>query len=182
VRYFANVADTGLGAEVAARINAGSKRLGGLVSYLVSAVRTIAVFEFRDAAIDLDGEEFFAGKAGMVVFANGRFFAGGMIIAPDASHCDGLLDVFVLEDVGKRTLLTSLLPRVYRGKHVGRPGVLHRRAAVAHVRSSATMLVEMDGEQVGQGPLQVSILPSALRVIGIEEALQRLGGCADSVT
>jgi diacylglycerol kinase family enzyme len=89
--------------------------------------------------------------------------------------------VFVLEDVGKRALLTSLLPRVYRGKHVGQPGVLQRSAATASVRSSERMLVEMDGEQVGQGPLEVSVLPRALRVIGIADALRLVGGCADEM-
>jgi len=178
-RYFINVADSGLGAETAERINRGSKALGGLVSYMVGAVRTIAVFDFRDATIEVDGVEVFAGRTGIVVFANGRYFAGGMVIAPDASLCDGMLEIFILQDVGKRALLTSLLPRVYRGKHVGRPGVLHYTAASAAVRSSERMLIEMDGEQVGLGPLEVGVLPRALRVIGMEEALTRVGSCAD---
>ena len=177
-RYFVNVADAGVGAETAARVNASSKVLGGLVSYLSGAVRTIASFDFRDATIEVDGVEIFSGKAGMVVFANGRYFAGGMAIAPDASICDGLLDVFVLEDVGKRALLTSLLPRVYRGKHVGQPGVLHQRGARATVHSREPLLLEMDGEQVGQAPLSVELLPRALRVIGLEPALALVGGCA----
>ena len=174
-RYFLNVADSGLGAETAARINASSKALGGFVSYLSSAVRTIATFTFRDATVEVDGELMFAGKAGMVVFANGRHFAGGMVVAPHASLCDGQLDVFVLEDVGKRTLLTSLLPRVYRGTHVGRRGVLHRLGSSATVRSSDLMLVEMDGEQVGRAPVTIDVLRGALQVIGSEEALLRAG-------
>jgi YegS/Rv2252/BmrU family lipid kinase len=179
-RCFVNVADGGLGAETAARINASSKALGGFVSYLSGAVRTIAAFRFRDATIEVDGVEFFSGRAGMVVFANGRYFAGGMVIAPAASVCDGQLDVFVLEDVGKRALLSSLLPRVYRGRHVGQPGVLHRLGSAATVRSSAQLLLELDGEQVGQAPLRVEVLPRALRVIGLAEALSHVGGCASA--
>lgn len=179
-RCFINVADAGVGAETAARINASSKVLGGFVSYLSGAVRTIAAFDFRDVTIKVDDVEFFSAKAGMVVFANARYFAGGMVIAPTASLCDGQLDVFVLEDVGKRALLTSLLPRVYRGKHVGRPGVLHRLGSRATVHSSAPLLLEMDGEQVGLAPMSVEVLPRALRVVGLEQALARVGGCANA--
>jgi len=179
VRYFANCADGGLGAEAAAKINASSKALGSTVTYLSGAVRAIAGFSFRDATFVVDGEELFSGRSGMAVFANSPTFAGGMRIAPDASLCDGLLDIFVLEDVGKRALLFSLLPRVYRGRHVGRPGVLHVTGAHATVTSPVEMLVEVDGEQVGRAPIEVQVLPGMLRVIGHDDALARAGGCIE---
>jgi diacylglycerol kinase (ATP) len=101
-----------------------------------------------------------------------------MLIAPDASLCDGLLDIFVLSDVGKRALLFSLLPRVLKGKHVGRPGVLHLKGATARVTSPVEMLVELDGEPIGRAPLEVSVVPRVLRVVGHAEALAKAGGCA----
>jgi diacylglycerol kinase (ATP) len=179
-RCFVNVADAGIGAETAARINASSKALGGFVSYLSGAVRTVASFTFRDATVEVDGVELYSGRAGMVVFANGRYFGGGMAIAPEASLCDGQLDVFVLEDVGKRTLLTSLLPRVYRGRHVGRAGVLHQLGSRATVQSREPLLLELDGEQVGVAPVTVEVAPRALRVIGLERELAKAGGCASA--
>jgi diacylglycerol kinase (ATP) len=177
-RFFANVADTGIGAAVAERINASSKRFGGLVTYASGAVQAIVAFSPWDAAVEVDGKTVHAGDAGMVVFANGRYFAGGMLVAPEASLCDGQLDIFVLEGVRRRALLTSLLPRVYRGRHVGQPGVVHLRGARATVRSAAGMLVEMDGEQVGRTPITVESVPRVLRVVGDASALERAGGCA----
>jgi YegS/Rv2252/BmrU family lipid kinase len=174
-RYFANVADAGIGAATADRINASSKALGGLVSYLTGAVKSIAAYEPWDATIEVDGVEVYSGLVGMVVFANGRYFAGGMLVAPDASISDGRLDIFVLEHVGKRALLTSLLPRVYRGRHIGRPGVRHLHGASATVRSADDMLVEMDGEQVGRVPITVGVVPRALTVVGDAESLLRCG-------
>jgi len=179
-RYFANVADTGIGAATAARINSSSKALGGLASYLKGAVHSIVVFSPWGVDVEVDGQPLYVGDAGMVVFANGRFFAGGMLVAPDASVCDGLLDIFVLEGVGKRELLTSLLPRVYRGRHVGRPGVRHIRGASATVRSSVDMLIEMDGEQVGMAPITVDVVREALHVVASPGALARAGGCGCS--
>jgi YegS/Rv2252/BmrU family lipid kinase len=166
-RYFTNVADLGLGADVARRIeNASSgKAFGGLVSYLVQAVKTIRVFEGKEIRLALDGAETFEGRAQMVVFCNGRYFAGGMHIAPDASLHDGLLDIFVLEDVSRRELLSSLLPRVYLGRHVGRKGVHHFKSASAQVATPEPFLVELDGEQPGASPVDVEILPGALNVV-----------------
>ncbi|HEX5166362.1 MAG TPA: diacylglycerol kinase family protein [Thermomicrobiales bacterium] len=178
-RYFANVADTGIGAETAARINASSKALGGFVSYLSGAVRSIVAFKPWQVTVEVDGEPVHSGSAGMVVFANGRYFAGGMNVAPDASLCDGKLDIFVLEGVGKRALLTSLLPRVYRGRHVGQPGVVHLTGSQATVTCAAGMLLELDGEQIGTTPLAVEVLPAALRIVGTQDALAAAGGCTE---
>lgn len=171
-RYFTNVADLGLGADVARRIeNASSgKALGGLVSYLVQAVKTIRVFEGKEIRLALDGVETFEGRAQMVVFCNGRYFAGGMHIAPDASLHDGLLDVFVLEDVSRRELLSSLLPRVYLGRHVGRKGVHRFKSASARVDTPDPFLVELDGEQPGSSPVEVEVLPGALTVVALNGA------------
>jgi YegS/Rv2252/BmrU family lipid kinase len=180
-RYFANVADAGIGAETAARINASSKALGGFVSYLSGAIRSIVAFKPWRITVEVDGEPIYSGPAGMVVFANGRYFAGGMKVAPDASLCDGKLDIFVLEGVGKRTLLTSLLPRVYRGRHIGRPGVVHLTGSEAHVTCEAGMLLELDGEQVGMTPLSVEVLPAVLPIVGTQEALAAVGGCTERV-
>jgi diacylglycerol kinase family enzyme len=74
-------------------------------------------------------------------------------------------------------MLTSLLPRVYRGKHVGRPGIRHVRGAGATVRSASDMLVELDGEQVGVAPITVSVARHALQMVASVEALARAGVC-----
>jgi diacylglycerol kinase (ATP) len=163
-RCFINVADVGLGAETAARINRSGKAFGGFLSYLLEVVRTIAVYRGRQADIVVDGEVVHSGPVGMVVLANGRYLAGGMLIAPTASFTDGLLDVLVLRDVPKRTLLGSLLPRVYRGRHIGHPAVLHARGREVQIRCDHPIPFEVDGEQPGTTDLEAVVLPRALRV------------------
>jgi diacylglycerol kinase family enzyme len=163
-RYFANVADMGLGAETAERINRSSKALGGLITYMRGAVQTIASFQARPVRVTVDDREIYDGNAHMVIFANGRFFAGGMRIAPLASIQDGEFDIFVLEDVGKPALLGSLLPRVYFGRHVEARGVIHLRGRSACVESDA-MLVEMDGEQPGRSPATIRMAHRRLSVL-----------------
>lgn len=163
-RCFVNVADVGLGAETAAWINRSSKAAGGFITYLAGVIRTIMVFQGRPATVIVDGEPIHDGPIGMVVLANARYLAGGMRMAPSASLTDGLLDILVLRDVPKRVLLTSLLPSVYRGRHIQHPAVLHLRGKRIEIRSPISLPFEVDGEQPGTTDLQATVLPGALRV------------------
>ncbi len=165
-RYFINVGDVGIGAETANRINNTSKRFGGFTSYLYGALASIADFQPQELRLDLDGEQVFEGAANMVLFANGRFHAGGMLVAPEASFHDGMLDIFILEDVGKLKMVTSLLPRVYLGKHVGQTGIQHFKGKVLRVSSPDRLRIEMDGEQPGVVPAEIRIVANCLKVFG----------------
>src|SRR5262249_57502516 len=62
-----------------------------------------------------------------VVAANGRWFGGGMKIAPQADPADGALDIVVLGALDRHELL-RWLPTIYPGTHVRHPRVRVRRA------------------------------------------------------
>jgi YegS/Rv2252/BmrU family lipid kinase len=163
-RFFVNVADVGLGAETAAWMNRSSKRLGGFLGYLVAATRTIVVFSGKPARVLVDDVTVHDGPVGMVVLANGRFFAGGMRIAPNASLTDGLIDVLILDDVPKYTLLGSLLPKVYRGKHLEHSAVHNYQGSRIEISAPESMPFEVDGEQPGFTDIGVCMRPGALKV------------------
>lgn len=163
-RYFVNVADVGLGAETAAFINRSSKALGGFLAYLVGAARTILVFQGRHARVTVDGVLVHDGETSMVVLANGRFHAGGMDIAPMASMTDGQFDILILHRVSKAILLGSLLPRVYRGTHIGHRAVRHLKGRAVEIQAVDHLPFEVDGEQPGTTDLRAEVLPRALRV------------------
>ena len=164
LRYFVNAADLGLGADVAERVNRGSKRLGGFLSFLAAAAISIAKAEFKPVEYVLDDEPAVAVRAGLVFVANGRYAAGGMHFAPQAELDDGLLDVVILREIPRPELLFSLFPRVYRAAHIGHPQVLYRKAARVVVSSPEPMLLEVDGELPGNAPVEFTIRRRALRI------------------
>lgn len=167
VRYFVNVGDVGLGAETAAYINAHerySKLLGGFLTYLIGALRTIVVYQPRVATVRVDGQIVHQGPLEIAFLANGRFHAGGMDVAPWSSNRDGLLDVLVLRRVPKPVLMGSLLPKVYRGLHVGHPAVICARGETIEVDGPEPLAVEMDGEQPGTTSLKATVAKRALNV------------------
>jgi diacylglycerol kinase family enzyme len=150
-RAFVNVADCGLGSVATAEIARGGRLPGG-AAYLCGAVRVIAAYRPSPVRVTIDGALAYAGGSGLLAVANGRFFGGGMAIAPDARPDDGLLDTIILGDTDRRALLTGLLPRVYRGTHLRHPAVHARRGAVVEIATGAgvpPLPVELDGEIAG---------------------------------
>jgi len=99
----------------------------------------------------------------LVAFANGPYLGGGMQICPGAELSDGLLDLCVAGDLS-RTEALRLLPGMYKGAHVGHPKVEFLRAASVRFEGDPDALVHLDGEPFGNIPLDVTVLPSALRV------------------
>ncbi len=163
-RYFVNAADVGLGAAAAAAINRSRKILGGLLTYLLGAMRGIVLFHPGPAQVTVDGGWVSDGPTHMVLIANGRFHAGGMRMAPAARMSDGLLEVLVLEKVSRLALLATILPRAYPGTHVSHRAIRQQRGREVEVRAPRALPFEMDGEQPGTTDLWVRVLPSALRV------------------
>jgi diacylglycerol kinase (ATP) len=160
--WFANIASAGMSGAVAKRVNETGKALGGKISYAWS---TVAVFaRWRNAQIDVSvGEERRSGPMYDVVVANGKYFGGGMKIAPEAEAADGLFDVLLIGDISKRDLVLTL-PKVYRGKHLSHPKAELLRGDKVTIDAPIPLPVELDGEQPGTTPASFDIVPGALRL------------------
>mgnify|MGYP005840346863 CR=1 FL=1 len=162
VEYFPNAAGLGFDGEVAARVNRMSKAGGGTIPYLTGLLLTLITYENKPVTITLD-DRTWAQRANAVVVANGRYFGGGMHIAPDARPEDGLFDVIVIGDVTKLELLMQV-PRVYRGTHLSHPKVDAYRSRRVQVESPQRLILQADGEYVGEAPATFRLLPGALTV------------------
>jgi diacylglycerol kinase family enzyme len=113
----------------------------------------------------VDGALAAHGPLKLVAVANGRWFGGGMCIAPHAAPDDGLLDVVVVGDVSTPRLVRRL-PSVYRGAHLGFPEVtfVRGRRVEAQAEAGAFVPVDLDGESPGRLPAVFDVVPAALRV------------------
>ena len=103
------------------------------------------------------------GRMHDIVVANGRYFAGGMMICPEAEPDDGLFDVLLIGEVTKRDLLLTL-PKTYRGRHLPHPKAELLRGASVEVDADEPLPIELDGEQPGTTPVRFEIVPQALRL------------------
>jgi diacylglycerol kinase (ATP) len=163
-RYFINVADAGIGAEVVRRAARGPAVIGGTLNFLGGAVISLLTHRNTPIRLRLDDGPVLNRRVRLVAVANGAYLGGGMWMAPKAQPDDGLFDVVTIGDVS-RTLGIRSLPMLYRGTH----GRLHQvefgRARRVEIDSELPIGVEADGELVGNTPAVFEILPGALEVI-----------------
>jgi len=159
--YFPNSAGLGFDAEVADRTNRLPKVFGS-ATFLLGLVITLVAYRNKQIVVRLD-DRVLELRANFVVAANGRYFGGGMHVAPDARPDDGLFDVVIAGDLGKLELLT-LLPRVYKGTHLSHPKASVYRSRALQVDAAERMVLQADGEYVGEAPVSISLHPGALTV------------------
>ncbi len=164
IRYYINIAGLGLDGDTVDRVNKASKALGGFISFLWGTLVSLMLYRNKDMAVTLDGEFLFEGPVTIVAVANGRYFGGGMCIAPHAVMDDGLFDIVIMHSLSKPNLLVNL-PKVYRGTHLSHPNCISRRGRKVAIETDEALL-NLDGEQPGRGPVEMELLPLALRVKG----------------
>ena len=162
-RFFINSAGIGFDAAAVQTTERLPKYFGGTAPYLIGLLRTLIGYRNQSVVLTV-GDEVEAARILSVVVANGSYFGGGMHIAPEASLRDNMLDLVVFGDVGKFDLLRSL-PMVYKGTHGRHPKVRMGKAGRVTIESSERILVQADGELLGEGPASFSLLPAKLNVI-----------------
>jgi diacylglycerol kinase family enzyme len=98
----------------------------------------------------VDDQPVYQGPTLLAAVANGKYFGGSMMIAPDAEVDDGQFDVVVIRGMGRLQVLRKL-PKIYSGRHLSEPEVEVYRGRQVHIRAPYDeVLLEMDGEQPGK--------------------------------
>lgn len=169
-RHFINIASLGLSGHVDRAVNA-DKRKGRVPAKALFLWRTVTEFlsyRFDDVVITVDDGEPIAVRIALVAVANGPFFGGGMMIAPDASLDDGQFDIVILQAAGKIALMRDIR-LLYTGQHRSHPAVTilrGRKILVEPMVDAAdnNALVDIDGEAPGRVPAEFEILPRALKL------------------
>ncbi|MER8927906.1 diacylglycerol kinase family lipid kinase [Mesorhizobium sp. M0644] len=167
-RHFINIASLGLSGATDRAVNA-DKRKGKVSAKALFYWRTVWEFlryRFQDVAITIDDGAPVEARMALVAVANGKFFGGGMMIAPDAELNDGEFDIVILRAAGKLKLIWDIR-LLYGGRHRNHPAITILRGKkvvvepLGDVQKNAA-LIDIDGESPGRIPATFEILPGAL--------------------
>lgn len=159
--YFVNVAGLGFDA-VTAEYAMDSILPGSTLPYLASALKAMRVYHNMKMKIESE-HGVWEGRAASVLFANAKFFGGGMKIAPMAEISDGLLDVCILGDLTNFEMIRAV-PGVFKGKHTSNPKFTHFSATSIKVSTEYPARIQADGELFKYTPVTIDILPGALQI------------------
>ncbi|HWP06558.1 MAG TPA: diacylglycerol kinase family protein [Polyangiaceae bacterium] len=163
-RAFVNIASFGLGGLTDRVVNAGPKWLGGRSAFFLGTLRALIAYRNAAVRVTVDGAVWLESPVVNVALANGRYFGGGMQIAPEADPTDGLLDVVALGDL-TRLGTVALTQSVYTGTHLDKASVEHTRGRVIEAEPlvpGAEVLIDLDGETPGRLPLAARVAAGAL--------------------
>ena len=166
LRMFANIASFGVSGVVDRLVNASSKRLGRL-AFAVATARATWSYKNQRVQLVFDGADRVEATVNTVAVANGRYFGGAMMVAPDAELDDGMFDVIAMGDFGFGDLLASGR-RIYKGTHLTMDKVTARRARVVEaepIDPGAVIELDVDGENPGRLPARFEVVPSALSIV-----------------
>jgi YegS/Rv2252/BmrU family lipid kinase len=166
VRPFLNVASMGISGLVDRYINTGGRALGNTVSYVTASLRGIANWKNRAVELEFEGREPREVDLSLLVLGNGQYFGAGMWACPNAELDDGMLDTILLAGFRRRSIV-AVLARVYRGRHLGFPGLEDDRVSGVSLRPrlpGTEVLIDLDGEQPGRLPAQFTVAKRGLRV------------------
>jgi diacylglycerol kinase (ATP) len=162
-RYFINSAGIGFDAETVAITQRLPKFLGGTLPYLTGLFCSFLGYRNKFVSLKI-GDKKENIRVLTLVVANGKYFGGGMQIAPKAEVDDNLLDVVIIGNISKIGLLKAL-PSVYKGTHLTHPLVRLEKATSIKIESKKKFLVQADGEILGEGPASFHILSGALSLV-----------------
>ncbi len=138
-----NVCGTGIDVEVLHRYNEGGWIKGKLryVSSLIDALRTFQPVRMRCVTQGRESEH----SAFIAAIGNGKRIGGGMKMCPKARVDDGLLDVVVVDYIGKKKILPAFIAFM-SGKVMRLPEAHCMRVAEIEFETPDTPVLDVDGE------------------------------------
>lgn len=162
-RYFLSIAGVGLDASVTRVLRPAAKRRLGRMAYLIATASEILKLRGEEATLIADGQAL-RQRVLMVAASNTRLYGGVLRMAPEALLDDGLLDVCVFRGRGLLTSIRHAVKAVL-GIHRGDPEVEILQTARLLVDSPSRLPVQLDGDYFGTTPVEIRVVPRALRVI-----------------
>lgn len=163
-RYFINIADCGMGAEVAKKLNNSQKSILRSINYLLKIFKTLLHYQNKRVTIIADKEVIYQGKINSVVIANGSYFGGGIKIAPAADLSNKKLNLVILKNFSKYSIIFNLI-KAYRGNHLSHPLVDSYLLEEVRIKTEIETEVELDGESVGICNASFQISNKAISVL-----------------
>ena len=168
VHHFINIADWGVGGEVVTRVNSSKFKASGArgsALFLAISLSELLGYGGREIEVTVDGNPVVRHFSNVIV-ANGRYFGGGMKIAPLAMLNNGTFDVVLVSQMSPWQALRGL-PRIYRGTHLKMDSIELLRGSTVQIasRDPRPLRFEAEGEELGAGDATVTCLKGAIKFV-----------------
>jgi diacylglycerol kinase (ATP) len=158
--YYANTMGLGFVSDV--NRTANGIKLFGKFSYTLGVLYHTLTLKTFPLKLIKDGEELNL-KNVFISFSNTRYTGGDYLLAPGARIDDGLLDLIIVNKLSRINLLRTF-PLIYSGKHVETRFVDTLKARHVKIETTTKKQLSPDGELFAHTPVEITCLPSALKI------------------
>jgi YegS/Rv2252/BmrU family lipid kinase len=162
-RTFIGIASCGFDSE-ANRIANETTLVRGRLVYAYGLLRALAGWRPATFTVTVDGAAARTVSGYTVAAANSRYYGGGMMLAPDATLQDGMLDVVLILETSKLRFLRHA-PAVFTGAHVRLENVELLRGRTIEISASRPFTMYADGDPIAELPVTVGVLPGAVQTL-----------------
>ena len=162
--YFINLLSMGFAADAAVAANRRFKRLGEF-GYVLGVLLCLARLRRRAFPLRVDDDaEWDRRRCLFLSFNNSKFTGGKMMIAPQASTSDGLIEYVRWGPVGRVQLVRNF-SALFDGSHITHPQASRRAVRRIEFALDAPVDVMVDGEVLTLDCRCIEVLPGALDVL-----------------
>lgn len=160
-RHFLNVCSMGVSGLVDREVNSTSKWLGGRASFFLGSTKALIKYSDKSIRFRVDGGDWQHSKITALAAGNGKYFGGGMCVAPGADPSDGMFHITLWSGFGLRDFVFKA-KSIYDGSHVRWEGTQVLQCKTLEAESDEEVLVDVDGEQPGRLPCRITLQPARL--------------------
>jgi YegS/Rv2252/BmrU family lipid kinase len=164
-RYFINIASVGFDADVAYNSIRLKKFpfIGGKLAYILGILLTVFNYKSYKLDIYIDGKKHRI-DALLAAIANGRYYGGGINVAPKAKIDDGLFSICAIEKVSRFKILT-LFPKVIKGTHEDIKEVSFYSGSTVKIICEEEISFNVDGEITRVKETEFNIIRDGISII-----------------
>jgi diacylglycerol kinase (ATP) len=160
-KHFVQLAGVGLDAQVVKETSRAFRRSFGPLSYIISAAQIAAR---PPPLLRIDSPNAVTQTGSFVLVGNGRLYGGPFPFFKNAVIDDGLFDVVIFKQLGYLEII-KYLQNVIFSSEIRLPEVEYFQTEQLRVTSEEEVPVEIDGELIGQCPVEFQIDKQKLRVL-----------------
>jgi len=158
--YFNNLAGIGYDGYVVKNLKYLKKV--GSIAFLLSGLYSLLSYRKKKYSITI-GDETLKEECLMIVFGICKYSGGGLRVTKYPNPTDGLLDITIVKKFSFFNLLFNL-PKLYNGNIVHHKKVDNYKVKELNIINDNS-IIEADGEVVGYGSLDVTILQNAVQFL-----------------
>jgi len=158
--YFNNLAGIGYDGYVVKNLKY-LKKIGS-IAFLLSGLYSLLSYRKKKYSITI-GDETLKEECLMIIFGICKYSGGGLRVTKYPNPTDGLLDITIVKKFSFFNLLFNL-PKLYNGNIVHHKKVDNYKVKELNIINDNS-IIEADGEEIGNGSLNVTILQNAVQFV-----------------